>query len=688
MDQQPSQGHHQQGQPHQQQHHHHHRGPEIGAFHGNGDQSDNVKGAGSNAGIDFKTISPIEQQLLQRQRFSPHGLNSLSEHRQLAAVTAANQRHFLMGQAGASKHQFENLNHGSKSPNDGPTNSSRRPVRSDSEDGGSETSGGSPKRQSGTSTGKQQQQLSRSNASVPMSFPQKLMKILDDENNADIVSWLPHGKAFLIFKKKRFEIEIMPTYFKQSKFTSFTRKLNRWGFLRVRKGPEAGAYYHQFFKRGQARLSMQMCCQKATNEGGGGGGGSNSAASATAPSTNSSTALKKQQQLGHDLSSVIADSANSSSMRNAGAGAGGSAAMMNSFQAQLLESSLHNNPGGMGGAGLSSMGRGDLAFSPDHHAALMGRSSRGGSNSLGGAGGGMQGGGGSSALFNPLSFANARAAAAAQFDMDQQQQQLAAIAGKRNSSSGGGAGGGNFEGLGGGLGPGNPLLGMNANRDSLGSSSGPSSSLFGDSQALAFQQSLLQQQQQHLAAQRAAMSSSSANNSNVNFSGLDGDGGDAASYLAAQNVMMRNNMAALYHPSAALSSKASGLYGLDMGGGGSGGLDDMTGAGIGGSGADPQQQQQAALLLQQQLQMYDMMEANKEMGGAGGSFGGFGGGSNGGGVGGGNGDALGFPGGAGGHGSSMLNQMLQSQLSQSQLLKKSKEKEGTNGGGARRASAA
>jgi hypothetical protein len=92
------------------------------------------------------------------------------------------------------------------------------------------------------------------------------MNIIDDEQNAETISWLPHGKAFLIFQKKRFEKEIMPILFKQSKFTSFTRKLNRWGFQRVRKGPEAGAYYHRFFKRGQPRLSMQMCCQKLPNE--------------------------------------------------------------------------------------------------------------------------------------------------------------------------------------------------------------------------------------------------------------------------------------------------------------------------------------------------------------------------------------------------------------------------------------
>jgi hypothetical protein len=56
------------------------------------------------------------------------------------------------------------------------------------------------------------------------------MEILDDENNADIITWLPHGKGFIIVDKKRFAEETLPTAFKKAKakFTSFTRKLNRW----------------------------------------------------------------------------------------------------------------------------------------------------------------------------------------------------------------------------------------------------------------------------------------------------------------------------------------------------------------------------------------------------------------------------------------------------------------------------
>jgi hypothetical protein len=89
----------------------------------------------------------------------------------------------------------------------------------------------------------------------------QLMEILDDRNTNDIVTWLPHGKAFIIYKKKKFASEVLPAHFKQSKFTSFTRKLNRWGFSRVTRGPETGAYFHKFFQRDDPRLCLQMCCQ-------------------------------------------------------------------------------------------------------------------------------------------------------------------------------------------------------------------------------------------------------------------------------------------------------------------------------------------------------------------------------------------------------------------------------------------
>jgi len=57
---------------------------------------------------------------------------------------------------------------------------------------------------------------------IPLTFPQRLMELLDDARNDDIIGWLPHGRGFLIYQKRRFAADIMPKYFKQSKFTSFT----------------------------------------------------------------------------------------------------------------------------------------------------------------------------------------------------------------------------------------------------------------------------------------------------------------------------------------------------------------------------------------------------------------------------------------------------------------------------------
>jgi hypothetical protein len=88
------------------------------------------------------------------------------------------------------------------------------------------------------------------------------MEVLENESLGSIISWLPHGLAFAILDKRKFARDVMGKYFKQSKFTSFTRKLNRWGFERVAKGPEAGAYYNALFQRSNLQLCLRMMCQK------------------------------------------------------------------------------------------------------------------------------------------------------------------------------------------------------------------------------------------------------------------------------------------------------------------------------------------------------------------------------------------------------------------------------------------
>ncbi len=96
----------------------------------------------------------------------------------------------------------------------------------------------------------------------------KLMEILENESLSEIISWLPHGQAFLLINKRKFAKDVLGQYFKRSKFSSFTRKLNRWGFQRISRGPDTGAYFHPLFQRNNLRLCLQMTSNgtKATNE--------------------------------------------------------------------------------------------------------------------------------------------------------------------------------------------------------------------------------------------------------------------------------------------------------------------------------------------------------------------------------------------------------------------------------------
>jgi HSF-type DNA-binding len=97
--------------------------------------------------------------------------------------------------------------------------------------------------------------------------PHQLMEILDDPRNAELIAWLPHGRAFVIYRKREFAADVLPKYFQKfAKYSSFTRKLNRWGFVRVTRGPETGAYYHPLFRQNEGRLVLQMTCHSSISQ--------------------------------------------------------------------------------------------------------------------------------------------------------------------------------------------------------------------------------------------------------------------------------------------------------------------------------------------------------------------------------------------------------------------------------------
>ena len=77
---------------------------------------------------------------------------------------------------------------------------------------------------------------------------------------------MPHGKAFVITDPDAFSSEVLARYFKSTKFKSFTRKLYRWGFRQITKGPDKGSYHHELFVRDDPTLCVKMNCHYSDKE--------------------------------------------------------------------------------------------------------------------------------------------------------------------------------------------------------------------------------------------------------------------------------------------------------------------------------------------------------------------------------------------------------------------------------------
>jgi hypothetical protein len=105
--------------------------------------------------------------------------------------------------------------------------------------------------------------IAKGGVSTP--FPWKLHEMLDSmakKQDDSIVCWQPHGRAFMVHDPKGFVTQIMPDYFNQTKYASFQRQLNLYGFSRLSHGRDKGAYYHQCFIRAQRGLCRNMIRQK------------------------------------------------------------------------------------------------------------------------------------------------------------------------------------------------------------------------------------------------------------------------------------------------------------------------------------------------------------------------------------------------------------------------------------------
>jgi hypothetical protein len=93
-------------------------------------------------------------------------------------------------------------------------------------------------------------------------FPWKLHFLLEQVEetgtHASIIAWLPGGRSFKVHQKDKFANIVLPVFFNTTKYKSFQRSLNLWGFETVSKGPSKGVCSNPLFVRGQPSLCHQM----------------------------------------------------------------------------------------------------------------------------------------------------------------------------------------------------------------------------------------------------------------------------------------------------------------------------------------------------------------------------------------------------------------------------------------------
>lgn len=81
-----------------------------------------------------------------------------------------------------------------------------------------------------------------------VAFPRKLYDLIESEPN-ELIEWSNRGDCFFIRDQDEFCAQVLSKYFRHTKLTSFQRQLNLYGFRRITKGPDTGAYSHPLFSR-------------------------------------------------------------------------------------------------------------------------------------------------------------------------------------------------------------------------------------------------------------------------------------------------------------------------------------------------------------------------------------------------------------------------------------------------------
>jgi len=93
------------------------------------------------------------------------------------------------------------------------------------------------------------------------SFPNKLFQVLGLNRNADVVSWLPSGRSFVVLRPDVLVHDVLRRHFPDHPtLTQFLHHLKRWGFQHRNDADEGVIYSHRFFRRDYPSLCSQMKC--------------------------------------------------------------------------------------------------------------------------------------------------------------------------------------------------------------------------------------------------------------------------------------------------------------------------------------------------------------------------------------------------------------------------------------------
>ena len=112
------------------------------------------------------------------------------------------------------------------------------------------------------------------NKNVP-AFLNKLYSMVDDPSTDELIHWSNSGKSFIVEQQERFSEELLPRFFRHSKFKSFNRQLNLYGFHKVPSvynrslvadnEVETLEFSHEDFQRGRPDLLCFVVRRKAGN---------------------------------------------------------------------------------------------------------------------------------------------------------------------------------------------------------------------------------------------------------------------------------------------------------------------------------------------------------------------------------------------------------------------------------------